>query len=263
LDPNPIVFQRGVQRIRAAGIDVSVGLLQEKNSALNESYIKHITSGVPFVTLKAAISLDGRMATRTGDSRWISSAETREYVHLLRGEQDAIMVGIGTILKDNSRLTVRHPHWKGKKILRVILDSMLRLPLGARILTTLDYGKLIIFTSDKASPSKRCRLEKMGVEVIEVPSNSLGLELPEVLTCLGKRGVASVLVEGGSQLHTAMIKKRLADKLFLSLSPRLIGGQSAPSFFCGEGVRMVKKSWRLRRISTFPIGDDLIIQGYF
>ena len=263
LDPNPIVFQKGVRRLRAAGIDVSVGLLHEKNAALNEGYIKHITRGVPFVTLKAAISLDGRMATRTGDSRWISSQETREYVHLLRGEQDAIMVGIGTILKDNPRLTVRHPHWAGKKIVRVILDSRLRLPLRARILTTLDRGKVIVYTTERASPGKRTRLEKMGVEVIVVPGRPPRLELPKVLASLGELGIASLLVEGGSQLHTAMIEMRLADKLFLSLSPRLIGGQSAPSFLSGEGAERVKKSWRLRDLSTFPIGDDLIIQGYF
>ena len=263
LDPNPIVFQKGVRRLRAAGIDVSVGLLKERNSVLNESYIKYITRGVPFVTLKAALSLDGRMATRTGDSRWISSPETREYVHLLRGEHDAIMVGIRTILKDDPRLTVRQPQWAGKKIARIILDSALRLPASARILATLADGKVIVFTTGGASSRKRAVLEKRGVEVIEIPGPPRSIKVPEVLARLGDRGIASLLVEGGSRLLTTMIEENLADKLFLTVSPRLIGGEAAPSFLEGEGVRLVKTSWGLRKVSAFPIGDDIIIQGYF
>ena len=263
LDPNPIVFQKGVRRLRAAGIDVAVGLLGERNAVLNESYIKYITRGVPFVTLKAALSLDGRMATRTGDSRWISSPETRDYVHLLRGEHDAIMVGIRTILKDDPRLTVRHPQWAGKKIVRIILDSELHLPVRARILTTLARGKVIVFATGGASSKKRAFLEKRGVEVVAFPGPSRPLEVPEVLARLGERSIASLLVEGGSQLLTTMIEKKLADKLLLTVSPRLIGGQEAPSFLEGKGVQLVKRSWRLRKISAFPIGDDTVIQGYF
>lgn len=263
LDPNPIVFQKGVRRLRAAGIDVTVGLLRERNSVLNESYIKYITRGVPFVTLKAALSLDGRMATRTGDSRWISSPETRDYVHLLRGEHDAIMVGIGTILKDDPRLTVRHPQWTGKKIVRIILDSALRLPVQARILTTLAEGQVLVFTMNRASCRKRAALEKRGVEVIAISGQSRPIEAPEVMARLGERGIASLLVEGGSRLLTTMIEEKLADKLFLTVSPRLIGGETAPSILEGEGVRLVRRSWRLRKVSAFPIGDDIIIQGYF
>jgi len=263
LDPNPIVYQKGVQRLRAAGIDVSVGLRGEKNSALNESYIKFITRGVPFVTLKAAISLDGRLATRTGDSRWISSPETRNYIHLLRGECDAIMAGIGTILKDDPRLTVRHPQWLGKKIVRVILDSALRLPLRSRVLTTQAEGKVLVFTTVSASSKKKADLERRGAEVIAVPGLWHRLDMTEVLARLGRLGIAHVLVEGGSRLLTAMIEDRLADNLFLTLSPRLIGGRGAPSVLEGEGVGQVKKAWRLGRSSTFPIGEDIIIQGYF
>jgi diaminohydroxyphosphoribosylaminopyrimidine deaminase/5-amino-6-(5-phosphoribosylamino)uracil reductase len=263
LDPNPIVFQKGIRRLREAGISVSVGLLRERNSVLNESYIKYITRGIPFVTLKAALSLDGRLSTWTGDSRWISSPETRDYVHLLRGEHDAVMVGIGTILKDNPRLTVRHPQWVGKKIVRVILDSALRLPTRARILTTISQGKVIVFTTGRASSKKRSALEKRGVEVIAISGPSRRLKLPEALARLGERGLASLLVEGGSQLLTAMVEENLADKLFLTVSPRLIGGKAAPSFLEGKGVRLMEKSQRLSKVSAFPIGDDVIIQGYF
>ena len=262
LDPNPIVFKKGVRRLRAAGIEVSAGLLRAKNSLLNESYIKHITRGVPFVTLKAALSLDGRLATRTGDSRWISSPLTREYVHLLRGEQDAIMVGIGTILHDDPRLTVRHPHWAGKEIVRVVLDSELRLPLNARLLRTPGGGKIIVFTARGASPLKKAALEKSGVEVV-VTAGPRRCEEAEVLANLGQRGLTSLLVEGGSRLLTAMIQKKLADKLFLTISPLLIGGEAAPSFLEGDGIRRISAAMRLRDFSSFPLGEDIIIQGYF
>lgn len=263
LDPNPVVFEKGVRRLRAAGIEVTVGLLGEKNALLNEKYAKFITRGVPFVTLKAALSLDGRVATRTGDSRWISSPETRDYVHLLRGENDAIMVGIGTILRDDPRLTVRHPHWADKKIVRVILDSTLCLPLHARILSTLNRGKVVVFTRDGRFPKKRLALEKRGVEVIGVSGPARPLDLAEVLARLGEQGIASLLIEGGSRLLTTMIERKLADKLFLTVAPRLIGGRAAPSFLEGEGVRQVEKAWRLGKITIFPIGEDTIVQGYF
>jgi diaminohydroxyphosphoribosylaminopyrimidine deaminase/5-amino-6-(5-phosphoribosylamino)uracil reductase len=263
LDPNPIVFKKGVKALRAAGMEVSVGLLEERNKILNETYIKSITRGIPFVTLKAAVSLDARMATRAYDSRWISSPQTREYVHLVRGEYDAIMVGINTILRDDPLLTVRHPHWRGKKITRVILDSDLRCPLEARILSTLGKGQVIIFTSKTASPKKINALCKKGIEVVQIAGSSGKVEAKEVLSWLGEKGLSSLLVEGGSRLLTTLLEEKLADKLFLTISPRLIGGEKAPSFFEGKGIRLIKESWELREISSFCLGRDIIIEGYF
>jgi diaminohydroxyphosphoribosylaminopyrimidine deaminase/5-amino-6-(5-phosphoribosylamino)uracil reductase len=262
LDPNPLVFRKGVRRLRAAGIDVSVGLLQQRNLTLNESYIKYITRGIPFVTLKAALSLDGRMATRTRDSHWISSPLTRDYVHLLRGEQDAIMVGIQTILSDNPLLTVRHPQWAGKKAVRVILDSRLRFPLRARILSSLSEGRITVFTTSAAPARKRDLLEKRGIEVVEIPASSRSVDIAAVLAHLGGRGITSLLVEGGSRLLTTMIEGRFADKLFLTLSPRLIGGAAAPSLLEGEGVLRVQDSWAIRQVAMFTIGEDIVIEGY-
>jgi diaminohydroxyphosphoribosylaminopyrimidine deaminase/5-amino-6-(5-phosphoribosylamino)uracil reductase len=262
LDPNPIVFQKGIRRLRAAGIDVSVGLLKERNITLNESYTKYITRGIPFVTLKAALSLDGRTATRTGHSRWISHPLTRDYIHLLRGEQDAILVGIQTLIKDDPLLTVRHPQWAGKKIIRVILDSQLRFPLRARILSTLSEGSIIVFTVRGAPSRRRALLERRGIEVVEVPGPRNKVDIAAVLAGLGKRGIAGLLVEGGSRLLTAMIEGRFADKLLLTVSPRLIGGAAAPSFLDGKGVRLIQHSYPVRRVSSFMIGDDIIIEGY-
>lgn len=263
LDPNPLVFKKGIRKLREAGIQVSLGLNKEKNEVLNEAYIKFITRGIPLVALKAALSLDGRIATKTFDSRWISSPETREYVHLLRGEYDAIMVGINTIILDDPLLTVRHSHWRGKRIVRVIVDTGLRFPLKARILSSLDRGKIFVFTARLSSTKKKDELMRRGVEVIPVPGPADKVNLKGVLQALGERRVTSVLVEGGGRLLTSMVEENLADKVFLSISPKLIGGEKAPAFFGGRGVSFISESLELRNVSSFNIGRDTIMEGYF
>lgn len=263
LDPNPIVFGKGVKKLKEAGIEVSVGLLKEKNIRLNEFYFKYITRRLPFLTLKAAVSLDARMASRTYDSRWISSSEARQYAHLLRGEHDALMVGIHTILRDDPLLTVRHPRWKGKKIIRLILDSQLRLPLAARILSTLEEGPIYIFASPHVPQKKESLLRNKGLEVVRLPTRTGKISLSRLLRWLGQREISSVLIEGGGRLFTSLIERKLADKLFLFISPRLIGGEKAPSFFEGKGVGRVRDAFQLKKISTFRIGPDIVVEGYF
>lgn len=263
LDPNPLVYKKGIKKLREEGIDVSVGLLSERNARLNETYVKYITQKIPFVTLKAAISLDGKMATKSLDSRWISSPETREYVHLLRGECDALMAGVNTILRDDPRLTVRHPNWKGKKIVRVILDSHLRLPLHAKILSTLGQGKICVFTLKGSSPRKKAALEKKGVEVHALAVRRSNVPIEEVLSHLGRQEIASVLVEGGSALLTAILERGLADKMFLTISPKLVGGERAPTLFEGKGVASMRDSLRLEKKACFQIGEDIVWEGYF
>jgi diaminohydroxyphosphoribosylaminopyrimidine deaminase/5-amino-6-(5-phosphoribosylamino)uracil reductase len=262
-DPNPLVHRKGVRRLKEAGLDVSVGLLGEKNARLNEVYIKYITRGIPFVTLKAAVSLDGRIASRTGDSRWISAAGTREYIHLLRGEYDALMVGINTLLRDDPLLTVRHPNWAGKKIARVILDSKLRFPLSARMLSTVAQGRIIVFTRAGAPAAKAEALEKNGIEVVFVREALENGGLEDVLRELGRREIAGLLVEGGSRIETNFIERKLADKIVLTLSPKLIGGREARGFLEGEGVGKALDALALRNLRSFRLGDDLILEGYF
>jgi len=261
-DPNPVVFQKGLRRIRESGIALSVGLLKEKNETLNEAYTKFITRKTPFVTIKAAASLDGRIATRTGDSRWISSPAAREYVHLLRGENDAIMIGVGTVLKDDPLLTVRHPNWRGKTITRVILDSGLRFPLRARMLSTLSRGKILIFAGRGAPPARIEALRKKGVEVLIIRAAKTGLDLREALAELGKREITGLLVEGGAHLATSLLEEKLADKIFLALSPVLTGGERASSFFEGMGARTVGNALHIRRFRHFTVGRDIIMEGY-
>jgi diaminohydroxyphosphoribosylaminopyrimidine deaminase/5-amino-6-(5-phosphoribosylamino)uracil reductase len=261
-DPNPVVRRKGVRRLRRAGLDVAVGLLEEKNGRLNEIYAKYITRKIPFVTLKAALTLDGKTATRTGDSQWISSEATRDYVHLLRGEYDALMVGIHTLIKDNPLLTVRHPTWGDKKITRVILDPHLRFPPTARILTTLARGPILLFALEGASPAKAEALRKKGVEIIPMGKSWKAGGLRFVLADLGKREIAGLLIEGGSRLQTGFVESGLADKLVLTVSPKLVGGREAPGFFGGEGIRRIRESLPVNSLRAFPLGNDLVLEGY-
>ena len=262
LDDNPLVFKKGLARLKQAGIEVSAGLLHERNRRLNEHYIKYITQRSPFVTLKAALSLDGKMATKNFDSRWISSESAREYVHLLRGEHDALMIGSGTLLKDDPKLTVRHPNWRDKKLTRIILDPGLRFPLRSRILSTLSRGRILVFTNKTASRQKRAVLERNGAEVVIVPGTSLKLDLKKILLWLGSQEISSVLVEGGGSLATSLLEKKLADKIFLTISPKLIGGTKAVAFYAGRGAARLENALRLKRFSTFELGEDIIAEGY-
>jgi diaminohydroxyphosphoribosylaminopyrimidine deaminase/5-amino-6-(5-phosphoribosylamino)uracil reductase len=262
-DVNPVVFRRGAQRLREAGLEVEVGPLEERHRALNEAYIKHVTRGLPFVTLKAAVTLDGRLATRTGDSRWVSSPEARAYAHVLRGEHDAIMVGINTILRDDPELTVRHPQWRGKTILRVVVDSELRLPLEARLLSRFERGEVIILTTALAPKDNERALRQKGAEVVRLSHAPGGVDLPQALAWLGERGAASLLVEGGSRLLTAMIEGQLADRLFMTISPKLVGGEAAPSLLEGRGIGLMSEALGIKRLSSFAIGQEIVLEGRF
>lgn len=263
LDPNPLVFKKGIGKIKEAGIEVSLGLLEEKNRPLNETYLKYITRKIPFVVAKAAMSLDGKIATRTFSSQWISSPKTREYVHLLRGEFDALMIGINTLLQDDPQLTVRHPNWGRKRAARIILDSHLRFPPKAKILSTLDKGNIFVFTLPQSSKKKVETLRKKGAEVVPLPQSGSKIDLKKVLLWLAKQQISSVLVEGGAHLLTSMLEEKLVDKILVAISPKLIGGKNAPSFFQGRGLNLIQDSLRLKKTNSFPIDEDIIVEGYF
>jgi diaminohydroxyphosphoribosylaminopyrimidine deaminase/5-amino-6-(5-phosphoribosylamino)uracil reductase len=245
-DPNPVVHTKGAARLKRAGLDVSVGLLAARNARLNEAHAKFITTKTPFVTLKAAASLDGKIATRTGDSKWISSEGTREYVHLLRGGNDALLVGVDTLIADDPLLTVRHPSWPGKKLTRVILDSRLRFPADARILGTRDAGGIIVFARRGADRRKADMLRVRGVEVVEMEGSLKGPGLGAVLAELGRREVAALLVEGGARVHTSFL-----------------GGRRARGLFEGAGADKVADAFKLRGVRTFSVESDIILEGYF
>ena len=263
VDPNPLVHTKGIRRLEEAGLDVGVGLLAERNAALNEAYAKSITRRVPFVTLKAALTLDGKIACRTGDSQWISSAGTRNYIHLLRGEHDAIMIGANTLVADDPILTVRHANWGAKKIVRIILDSSLRFPLKARILATLARGRVIVFAGSGAPAAKARALEARGVEVVIPSGRKKRWSLERVLAELGRREIMALLVEGGTRLFTAFVENGLADKAVLTYAPRLFGGADAPGFIGGKGVAKVGEALALKKARSFSVEHDIILEGYF
>ncbi|OGD16682.1 MAG: riboflavin biosynthesis protein RibD [Candidatus Aminicenantes bacterium RBG_16_63_14] len=263
VDPNPLVHTKGVRRLEEAGLAVSIGLLAERNAELNEAYAKYIARKVPFVTLKAALTLDGKIACRTGDSRWISSAGTRDYVHLLRGEQDALMIGVNTLIADDPRLTVRHVNWGAKKIVRIVLDSRLRFPLTSRILSTFEHGRIVVFAGREAPAEKARALEARGAEVVFPAGGDEAWTMEGLCAELGRRETAALLVEGGSRLFTAFVESGLADKAVLSYAPRLVGGVGAPGFVGGEGVDKVGRALTLKRVRSFSVEDDIILEGYF
>ncbi len=263
LDPNPIVNKKGIQRMLQAGIDVSVGLLQEKNTHLNEVYNKYIRSKTPFVTAKVATSLDGKIASWSRQSQWITSQPTRKYVHLLRGEHEAIMVGINTVLHDDPRLTIRLKLWEKKRIFRVIIDSKLRFPLEARVLKTQEKGEILIFTCHNNVSRKAEALKDKGVEIIFLPKSPEGrVDLRKVLAWLGQKDVSSVMVEGGSRLFTSLLEQKLIDKLFITLSPKMIGGSKAISFFEGKGISSITEALKVKNIKCHQLGEDFILEGY-
>jgi diaminohydroxyphosphoribosylaminopyrimidine deaminase/5-amino-6-(5-phosphoribosylamino)uracil reductase len=263
VDPNPLVNTKGIRRLEEAGLDVSAGLLAERNASLNEAHAKYIVRKVPFVTLKAAMTLDGKIACGSGDSKWISSPGTRDYVHLLRGEQGALMVGVNTLITDDPLLTVRHAGWPAKKILRAVLDSMLRFPLTSRILSTFERGRIAVFAGREAPDEKARALEALGVEVFFPRDGAKVWSLAGVLAELGRLEISSLLVEGGRRVFTSFIENGLADKAVLTFAPLLVGGAAAPGFVGGDGADKVSGAIALKRMSSFTIEDDIIMEGYF
>lgn len=260
-DPNPLVNGRGLARLEKAGFPVSSGLLAEYNEKLNETYIKLIRTRLPLVTIKAAVSLDGRMAAASGDSRWISGPTSREYAHYLREENDAVMVGSGTVLKDDPLLTVRHGGKPGRKITRVVMDSRLRTPLSARLLSAPEGGPVVIFAGANAPDFKVQALERAGVAVV-VDGTSDRFSPAEALRELGRRDIASVLVEGGSALITSFLEAHLADKAVVFVAPKLIGGRSSPGLMGGKGAEKIADCLELANVRSFSLESDIIIEGY-
>jgi diaminohydroxyphosphoribosylaminopyrimidine deaminase/5-amino-6-(5-phosphoribosylamino)uracil reductase len=260
IDPNPIIRGRGVRRLRAAGIAVDVA--EGAGPLFNEMYVKYIVTKKPFVTLKAALSLDGKLATRTGETRWISSPAAREYAHLIRSENDAILVGDKTVRADDPSLTIRPPGGSVKKILRVVLDPELRTPPDAKLLSNPNRGGVLLYAHEGASSARKKRLLRRGAEVVVLPGRGPELDLRRVLEDLGQREIAGLLVEGGGQVAAGFLDARLVDKVFLFFSPRLIGGAKAVSLYAGTGAGPLADALRLNRLSTFRLGGDFCLEGY-
>jgi diaminohydroxyphosphoribosylaminopyrimidine deaminase/5-amino-6-(5-phosphoribosylamino)uracil reductase len=236
--------------------------MAEESSRLNEVYIKFATTGLPFVTLKGAASLDGKIATAGRESKWITGPAARERVHQLRDEMDAVMVGIGTILQDDPQLTTRLASGQGKDPLRVVLDIRARLPLNAKVINPASGSGTLVVTSDSSPQEKLDALRRRGVEVWGMEEQGGRIPLRPLLKRLGERQIVSLMIEGGSGINASALEEGIVDKVILFLAPRLIGGISAPSWIGGRGIGNLEESWSLKNIFLERLGDDIMIEGY-
>ena len=263
-DPNPSVSGRGKDELEKEGIKIYLGEHEEEAKEINEAYTKFITTGIPFVTAKFAVSLDGKIATRRGDSRWISGREARKYVHNLRYTTDAIMAGVNTVLADDPHLTTRCSGGRGgtarKQPLRVIVDGKGRTPLTARVFN--EPGRTLLAWGRTATPEEKAAFVQAGAEILESPTAEGLVDLEKLLGALGEREITSVLVEGGGILLGSLFDRRLVDRVIAFIAPIIIGGGEAKTAVAGKGVDKVVDSLRLERVGVEKLGDDLVVSGY-
>lgn len=254
-DPNPLVAGKGIAKLKNAGIDVEVGLCREDALQLNEKFFHFIQTNTPFVTIKAGISLDGKIATISGDSKWITSPESRQDVHQLRHEHDGILVGINTVLHDNPLLTTRRPRG-GKNPIRIVLDTKLKMPISANVVQDRS-AKTIIFTGNEIDLERKKELETLGVTVLT--QDNPRIKVKEVLRTLGKLKIMSVLVEGGSEVHASFIEESAFQQIIAYIAPKIIGGKDAIPFVGGIGPDLVKFGPQLHFTTVVHVGPDLKI----
>lgn len=262
-DPNPLVAGKGIKILQDNGIDVVVGVLEDEGRRLNEIFLKYITTNKPFCIMKTAMTLDGKIATKTGDSKWITEKLSREYVHKIRHRVSGIMVGIGTVLVDDPALTTRLDCSKGNKDpIRIIVDSSGRIPLEAKVLNLKSSAKTIIATTEKINTDKVRALEEKGAEVIITPIRNNGVDLSFLMNILGDKKIDSILLEGGSRINYSALEAGIVDKVNAFIAPKIIGGDTAKTPVGGEGKKYMKEAISLRDIEIHRFGNDIMIEGY-
>ena len=258
-DPNPKVSGNGVRKLRRNGIKVDFGILEDKAKKLNEAFTKYITTGKPFVILKLAATLDGKIAAYTGDSKWIGSPEQRKYAHQLRNNADGIMVGIETVIQDNPSLNVRLTR-KTSDPVPIVLDSKLRIPLDSNLLKIHEHS--IIATSSAPKPRKIEKLNNLGATVLQIKKDKNGrLNLKDLVKQLGKNEMMSVLIEGGSKVSASALKNRIVDKVVFFYAPKIVGAEGIS--MVGElGIDTIKKSLEIKDLQTKKLKNEIMVEGY-
>lgn len=259
-DPNPLVDGRGLRRLRSSGVDVETGVLEEPSRRLNAAFERHVVTGLPFVTLKAAASLDGKTAARDRSSKWITGEVARADVQRLRGAADAIIVGAGTVVDDDPALTVRDPAYRGRSPLRVVVDASGRVHADARVFD--GSAPTFVATTARADRGAVEAWSATGAEVVAFDQDETeGVSLPELMAHLGKRDLQNVLVEGGATLAWSFVRERLVDRVVLYLAPKLVGGARAPGVLMGEGFAPIGGAAALGIVSVELLGDDVKVEA--
>jgi diaminohydroxyphosphoribosylaminopyrimidine deaminase/5-amino-6-(5-phosphoribosylamino)uracil reductase len=261
-DPNPHVTGKGIEVLRSRGLDVEVGVEAERCRRLNDAFIKHVTTGLPLVVAKAAASLDGKIASASGDSRWITNERSRRFVHRLRWALDAVLVGVKTVLADDPQLTARIPGRGVKKPLRVILDTALRTPLGSQLVRSATETPTLIATGPEPDRRQVVRFRKRGVEVLPLSLEEGRVSPSGLLRELGSRQVTSLLVEGGAEVHGSFFRAGLVDKVYFFYAPKIIGGRDAVSLVGGRGAAVVGEGLALNRLRIRRFDGDIMVEAY-
>ncbi len=264
-DPNPAVKGKGAAALRRAGISVTVGVARSEAEDLNKAYSHWMKIGRPYVILKAGMTLDGKLATASGESQWITGASSRREVHQLRGSVDAVLIGVGTVLADDPVLTARRgtrlEKLAPRQPLRIVVDSRLRTSLKAQVLTQQDKAKTIVATTSEASAARRSTFQRQNIEVLTLPMLQGRVALPDLLDELGRRGVTTLLVEGGSEINAAMVRAKLVNHVRLYIAPLLLGGQNAIGVIGGISPSKLAGALKVRHVVTRLVGDDLLVEG--
>jgi diaminohydroxyphosphoribosylaminopyrimidine deaminase/5-amino-6-(5-phosphoribosylamino)uracil reductase len=261
-DPNPLVAGKGAKRLRRAGISVRFGLAVDEATRLNEAFLKFIRTGLPFVFIKSAMTLDGKTATRTGDSRWVSGEESRALVHGMRDGVDAVMVGIGTVIADDPRLTTRLPRGEGRNPHRIVIDPLLRIPLEARVLSPAGESRTIVVTTGRAPKDRIGKLESLGAEVMVMEGEGRIIDLSRLMRKIGERKVTSVMIEGGAEVTASALSSGIVDKVVCFIAPKIVGGREAPTTVGGKGAGLMSDALELREVRYRPVGEDIMAEGY-
>ena len=258
-DPNPFVAGRGIERLKENGIEVVVGLLEKETQELNRVFIKYIQTKLPYVVLKSAMSLDGKIATAIGHSQWISCPESRQYVHSLRNELKGILVGVNTVITDDPELTTRMESGPGRDPIRIVVDSNGRLPLSAKMLKNGASNPVIIATTTNFPDRKRSSLEEAGHMILTLPDRDGQVDLKALMCELGKMGIDGILLEGGGTLNESALKNGIVDEIQFIIAPLLIGGRDAITPVEGVGFNTIDEGIKLHQMSTKLIGNDILV----
>ncbi len=267
-DPNPLVAGRGIQMLKAAGITVELGVCEEEARQLNERFFKYIRTRRPFVSIKTGMSLDGKIATASGESQWITNNDSRGYVQILRATYDAVMVGVNTVVQDNPRLTCRLPG--GRQPVKIIIDSMGRTPTTANLFLKQGTSSLksntIICVGQRAPEDRLRALRAAGAEILVCPDGVFNvdthIDLARLMPLLGKREITSILIEGGGTLNAAALEAGVVDKVYVFVAPKIIGGMGAPTMVEGSGVTLLEEAVQLHRMTCTPMGGDFLLEAY-